>query len=1374
MIHHIRNFIPFGIKYLLKDKPYVFKLTSDGCELCWQGKQLVWSKQRCLLHHLHLPGKINDALLCFIDKEQYLAVLYNSGLSLFTISGDSILVPIQFQISKMFPLHRSLLLFRSSQSSLIYQQYHDFPVLFTLFHPLEEIRPVAYYNMSFSPLPKHTAITSPNLRKKKHHDSFKNDVMEKKIFYITDLNFQPLQVSDERAYLLASSGNATSIWRFVEPNGNRDLLFASPHLTRSPSVFSPPVSRKLMDSQGMSAKKELKLVLESVPPDLYMEMIFDFNDGNGNAEFIDISDGKKKIILFLQNNKLKGLDVTYIDSNKTLFLFENVKSVCKFHELMFFVVYTDNTVVLHEEDRVIVHLPFKNVKSIQKFGRQYACSFEDGSYSLFYFDLSFKPVIYSILNSAHLSLSPESYATLVLSLNDELSDYETFIPSFIELLTSLIDESEIIKFIYTTHLLFEELRIQNGKEKELKLLASILIQISQFANLPQYLLYYSLYTNSFDEKIEDSQIEIQYTDVLNITNWICDSIQGNTIEEFPKLYPYSAKISNIFTCFKKIKDIRDIVVNTVRSKFTKKELKLIKPGIYTILKQAFQITAKSPPQDWPFGAYRLIGRNDIAELYEYITNKKLKNIVEYKQSDLRFLEVERLLQSHIPLTVDVERPNGIDDIKFQSMLIDKLKILLAKQWSLSVGRGLFNLRSFIPVSSQTIKKLELNNYGYTENAVELIPEEEFLSQRQLEWPEFHNGVADGLTVNSADCSWIIDTITKEITPYSSGEIFGFGLNGYLKKISKIDIYQIIPPSQTHDNGYIDINIISLILGLSISYRKTHDDVISNILTSYISKLLHFSVEDDDVPLLIQAAAICGIGFLYESSSNRHITEEFLNSLEGSALSELPVHQFSLGVSIGLINLGLGDKSSVLRDNRERICKLFKESKTINEYENEKTITFGNSNSFTISPPAIMALILGYLRTGDYRVKTALSLPNNASYINQMLPDIILLRTLGGLLVDEKQDSVFNFVVPDGLNQETLASVVTGLSIACGIKYAGTLNKKAFEKVHAIAKCLCLLEKTPFDFSRCNLLHREQYLSIVILSCSLIIAGTCDVDFLRFVRYVRRRPISVNLTNCIYGFHMILSMAIGVINLGKGRYTIGTNNSQMAALLIALYPRLSLHPNDNIYYLQPLRHLISLAAIPRVLEVRDVDTQKSINLHFAHVYLNNGTELILNTPHVLPPYNTIKSISIQDPNYYEINLEPFPYTDENIPPIIWIKKLPEKEKQEELDIEYLRMTLKMNEKLDKNKIERNEDYYVKKYKFEVECDKIGNIIIEFLRCRSVKGRIKLMKEYPNIKNFLLFYGISPSALIEEIEYFDDEAIAFLIPYLSEDEIQLIVK
>ena len=60
-----------------------------------------------------------------------------------------------------------------------------------------------------------------------------------------------------------------------------------------------------------------------------------------------------------------------------------------------------------------------------------------------------------------------------------------------------------------------------------------------------------------------------------------------------------------------------------------------------------------------------------------------------------------------------------------------------------------------------------------------------------------------------------------------------------------------------------------------------------------------------------------------------------------------------------------------------------------------------------------------------------------------------------------------------------------------------------------------------------------------------------------------------------------------------------------------------------------------------------------------------------------------------------------------------------------------MTLKMNEKLDKNKIERNEDYYVKKYKFEVECDKIGNIIIEFLRCRSVKGRIKLMKEYPNI-------------------------------------------
>ncbi|KAH0790236.1 anaphase-promoting complex subunit 1 [Histomonas meleagridis] len=1074
MIRNVGPFKPFGVDKLPKStKSYKVKLHNDGDELCWSENEIIWSKFRCLLHQLTLPGEIIDATICTIDKERYLAVLYQTGLTLFSYSGESFLIPLPFQIAKIFPLHKSLLLFRSPNSSLIHSQYSDFPVLFTLFHVLEEIRPVAFSTPNIStPLPKYTTIQTP----KTFGDSFAD--FEKDLSYITDLGFVPLQVSDQRGYLLSYANDSISIWKLRDANRSRDLLFSSPHYIRSPSIFSPPAIKPYLYSPTTDARIEIKSTLEGIPPDLYMEMIYEFNQSEPtNCSFIDISDGNKKILLFLHNHKLIGLDISYNNSDKILF----------------------------------------------------------------------------------------------------------------------------------------------------------------------------------------------------------------TIEEVEK---------------------------------------------------------------------------DISTLYKYIENEKVKNIIDFSQPDLRFLEVERLLQSHIPLTIDVERPNGTDDIQFQAMLIEKLGILLGKQWSLSIGRGLFNFNTFEPLSSQVLKFDTLNNCGFTDNAIELKPDEEFLKQEKLEWPQFHNGVSSSLTIINADNSWILDTITKEINPQTAGALFGFGITGLLKKVWKSELYNYL-----NSNELKDINIIATLLGLGISYRSTRDILISNMITQYIPELHQFNDDDEEISPLIQSSAIVGIGFLFESSCNRHFTEIFMNMLQESSLMEIPTQPLSLGISIGLINLGKGDKSSVLRDNREKLCEIFCGNKSL-DAESEKIITFGNSDFFSIAPSSMFSLILGYLRTDSEHVKKALSLPEDSTYINTLVPDIVLMRTMGSLLIDSKPESALNFCVPKGLEPEILTAMVTGFSIACGVKYAGTLNIKAFERIMTIAKCLSLLEKEPFDFKDCNVLYREQCLSIVLVSCSLIIAGTCEVDFLRFVRFIRRRPISTTLTQYNFGFHMMLSMAIGILNLGKGRYTIGRNNSQTAAILIALYPRISRFIEDNDFYLQPLRHLISIAAVPRVLEVRDVFTQEILHV-MAHVILKDGTEVIMNTPHVLPPFELIKSIVIDDNKYYKINFEQLENEDKR--PIIWVKKLSDEHVKEKLDVENLRMVLKMKENsLLSTKNETNNEYEIQKCKVEIDCDEIGNKIMEFLRSDSVKERINMLKDH-KLKNFLLFYAIDPSAKISDVRKFDDDAISFLMPFMNEKEI-----
>ena len=53
----------------------------------------------------------------------------------------------------------------------------------------------------------------------------------------------------------------------------------------------------------------------------------------------------------------------------------------------------------------------------------------------------------------------------------------------------------------------------------------------------------------------------------------------------------------------------------------------------------------------------------------------------------------------------------------------------------------------------------------------------------------------------------------------------------------------------------------------------------------------------------------------------------------------------------------------------------------------------------------------------------------------------------------------------------------------------------------------------------------------------------------------------------YGQHMAISMALGMLFLAAGSHTFGTSNSQVAALVIALFPKLPQSTTDHRCHLQ---------------------------------------------------------------------------------------------------------------------------------------------------------------------------------------------------------------
>jgi anaphase-promoting complex subunit 1 len=251
--------------------------------------------------------------------------------------------------------------------------------------------------------------------------------------------------------------------------------------------------------------------------------------------------------------------------------------------------------------------------------------------------------------------------------------------------------------------------------------------------------------------------------------------------------------------------------------------------------------------------------------------------------------------------------------------------------------------------------------------------------------------------------------------------------------------------------------------------------------------------------------------------------------------------------------------------------------------------------------AVLALGLIFAKSGNTSVAAQLGVLRTAHALHSVRPGLILLRVVARNLILwdtirpttvwlESQLTLSPAeaaVAPAGgrADAQTLGLAYVnsraGACLALGLRFAGSASAPTaqllidqvqdFEAARATLAAAAAVASTPS--TRAELATIETCLGTAAVALACVMAGTGDRCVLRLLRVLRRRADA----DVSYGFHMSISMAIGLLFLGGGRLTLGTSKPALAALVTALFPRYPLTPMDNRYHLQAFRHLYVLAA-----------------------------------------------------------------------------------------------------------------------------------------------------------------------------------------------------
>jgi anaphase-promoting complex subunit 1 len=354
---------------------------------------------------------------------------------------------------------------------------------------------------------------------------------------------------------------------------------------------------------------------------------------------------------------------------------------------------------------------------------------------------------------------------------------------------------------------------------------------------------------------------------------------------------------------------------------------------------------------------------------------------------------------------------------------------------------------------------------------------------------------------------------------------------------------------------------------------------------------------------------------------------------GAGLADLRIEDRLYRYIVG----GLDDAE--LRRRREETDRLSLPS-GVSSSNNERSSVIYEGESINIdvtAPGATLALGLMYLKSGNKTIASAIALPETHFLLEYVRPDFLMLRVIARALIlwDEVtptsewvENQIPKAVLTAYKDIRELADSLQGgngsaalliekeydrqavrliythvVAAACfsiGLRFAGTGNMDAasiiLERVNELRELRDMTHPTSAALRPPNPVL-EMCLGCAAISLAMVLAGTGDLDALRLLK-ILRWPCSEDIN---YGSHLAYSTAIGLLFLGGGTCTLGREPQDIAALVMAFYPRFPSSTSDNKYHLQALRNLYALAIKNREIRAIDVDTGESvfvpIEIHF---------------------------------------------------------------------------------------------------------------------------------------------------------------------------------
>lgn len=536
-----------------------------------------------------------------------------------------------------------------------------------------------------------------------------------------------------------------------------------------------------------------------------------------------------------------------------------------------------------------------------------------------------------------------------------------------------------------------------------------------------------------------------------------------------------------------------------------------------------------------------------------------------------------------------------------------------------------------------------------------------LTEEKVGWAYFHAGASAGLrisrNVTGIDTSWIAFNKPNELTNRHAGLLLALGLNGHLKQVAKWLSFKYLTPKHT-------MTSVGLLLGLSASYMGTMDSLITRMLSVHITRMLPPGAAELNVSPLTQTAGLIGIGLLHYNTQHRRMSEIMLSEVEHMETEDPDsgpdplrdeCYRLAAGIALGYINVGKGKDLRGLHGMHlsERLLAVAMGPRPVSSVHVFDRATAG----------AVIALTMVYMKSGDRAIAHKIDIPDTEAQFDHVRPDMLMLRAMAKHII--LWDSIVahgdankkNFILSNlppcyqshvkymdmktGKRELSSADVpffniATGLAWALSLKYAGSGDIHARDEILGLLDYLHRLrggaEAYYYDAKLAQSTIR-RCIDVLALAAATVMAGTGDIRTFRYLRRLHGRTEP----EATYGSHLAGHMAIGVLFLGGGTYTLGTSNLAVASLICAFYPLFPEYVHDNRVHLQPLRHFWVFAAEPRCLVVEEIDTHRPIRMPIM-VMLKDGSASTLTAPCLLPNLDTIEKIQTRDPSYWQATLD----------------------------------------------------------------------------------------------------------------------------------------